>query len=603
MQLEKNTKLIHRVLLLILVINVFTVFNMGAYKSAVSTGDACGLYGYLPAFFIEQDFEFIRELLGSVKDYSGAQSGAFVNKYTSGVAMLQSPFFGVGHLMAKVLGEPQDGYSYPYIVALVFSIQFYVFMGLLLLSKVLKQYFEPSVVVTVLIILALATNLYYFTNLNNQMSHGYLFFLYALLIYATEKWYAAPSWMMAMGIGFSGGLLTIIRPTDILAMVIPVFYGLSNWQSVRLRISVFKKYWLHLLLAVFFFVLASVPQLLYWKTVAGEWIYYSYRDEGFDFTNPHIWAGLTDGKNGWLRYTPIMVFALLGIGFLFKKRTWLWPILFFFPVYIFVIYSWHNWFYINSFGSRPMVGTYALLAFPLGYFVSYAFAKKWSRIGFLVLTIFFLGLNIFQTYQERWGVSRSEYASNAYYWKIFGKTKMDYSMLSTFESNINQPRKTKVLSTIYENRIADTTQTQLDFENYHSPPASMRLNHENAALRMVTKPLGDLGVKSGQYLKISGWFYTEEVVSWWDSAVLLGYIDQNGETTNWRTIWIQNKIAAEKSDFSLWGHQTNVWGEVYFYYLIPKGLAPNDVLHLEVVNGHASTVWIDDLKVEVCERL
>ncbi len=249
------------------------------------------------------------------------------------------------------------------------------------------------------------------------------------MIYATERWYANPNWTMAILIGFRGGMITIIRPTDIWAMVIPIFYGMTDRQAVTSRMTVFKKYWAQLLLAVFFFALASVPQLLYWKTVAGQWLYYSYRNEGFDFSNPHIWGGLTDGKNGWLRYTPIMIFALLGIRFLFKKKTWLWPVILFLPVYIFVVYSWHNWFYINSFGSRPMVGPYALLAFPLGYFVSFAFAKKWSKIVFLVLVVFFSGLNIFQTYQERWGISSTEYASNAYYWKVFGKTKMDYAML------------------------------------------------------------------------------------------------------------------------------------------------------------------------------
>ena len=588
---------------LILIINIFVLFHLSYYKSAVSSGDSAGYYSYLPAYFIEHDFEFIRQIIGQGEDYSGQQTGAFVNKYTCGVAILQSPFFAIAHFAAHISGQPTDGYSPPYILALVASILFYTTLGIVLLSKVLKKYFAPEVVATVLIIIGLATNLFYFTTMNNQMSHGYLFFLYALLIYSTEKWYASPTWKMAIFIGLSAGLITLIRPSDILVLSIPLFYGLTNWNKVKERFSFLRKHWAMILVAILFFALAAVPQLMYWKVVTGDWLYYSYRDEGFDFRHPHIIAGITDGKNGWLRYTPVMLFSLIGIGFLFKKRTWLWPILLFLPLYMFIVYSWHVWFYINSFGSRPMVGPYALLAIPLAYFVQYAFAKKWLKEGILVLVIFFSILNIFQTYQEYWGVSRSEYASDAYYWKIFGKTKMDYSMLATYDSNVNQPRYTHYISTIYENSFNDTAQAHLDFNTFHSPPAALRMNKEFGEITLLSKTVAELGVKPKQYLKISGWFYAEHPVSWWSSALMIGSVIKNGKTTRWRQMWINNKILAEESNFSLRSSHPKEWGEVYFYYKIPSNTNPQDKIQLLIQNGHSTTIIVDDLKVEVSERL
>jgi len=313
--------------------------------------------------------------------------------------------------------------------------------------------------------------------------------------------------------------------------------------------------------------------------------------------------GITDGKNGWLRYTPVMIFSLMGIGFLFKKRTWLWPILLFLPLYMFIVYSWHVWFYINSFGSRPMVGPYALLAIPLAYFVQFTFRNPWVKKGFLGLVLCFAALNIFQTYQEFWGVSRSEYASDAYYWKIFGKTKMDYAMLATYDSNVNQPKYTHHISTVYENSFNDTTQAHLDFSTFHSPPAALWLNKDFGEITLVSKSIEALGAHPGQYLKISGWFYAEHPVSWWNSALMIGTVIKNGQTTRWRQMWINNKILAQKSNFSLWNSHPKEWGKVYFYYKIPSNTKPQDQIKLLIQNGHPTTIIVDDLEVEVCERL
>ncbi len=68
------------------------------------------------------------------------------------------------------------------------------------------------------------------------------------------------------------------------------------------------------------FMLPIFPQLLYWKLVSGNWLFYSYGNEGFDFLHPHIFDGLFCFKNGWLSYTPIMLFGLIGIVLMHKKK-------------------------------------------------------------------------------------------------------------------------------------------------------------------------------------------------------------------------------------------------------------------------------------------
>ena len=80
-------------------------------------------------------------------------------------------------------------------------------------------------------------------------------------------------------------------------------------------------------------------------------------------TNPEIIKGLLGAKNGWFMYTPLMLIACL--AFFVKGMAKDIRIVFFLlvPVYIYIVYAWFNYYYINGFGSRPMIHLYPLLAF------------------------------------------------------------------------------------------------------------------------------------------------------------------------------------------------------------------------------------------------
>ncbi|MEE9438901.1 MAG: hypothetical protein V3V14_07875 [Saprospiraceae bacterium] len=600
---NKSALNITPVLLIILAIFLFVTTNIGRYKTdIIDAGDQAGYYCYLPALFIHQDIGFV-EKISEHKDYYNQNITSKVNKYTSGVAVLQAPFFLGGHLLAKITGAKQDGYSYPYLLAIMIGILFYVTFGLLLLSKVLLKYFDKSTTAIVILAIALATNLFYFTVSNNQMSHGYSFFLLALLIYATDQWYSHQKLKYAILIGISAGIMTLIRPIDILVLSIPVFYNITKISDISTRIKLIKDHWTSYAISVILFAMCAIPQLVYWKLATDSWLYYSYGSEGFDFTNPRIWSGFTAAKNGWLLYTPIMMFSLLGLLFLLKKRRWALPIFLFFPLYVFIVYSWHNWYYINSFGSRPLVGTYALLAIPMAYFVDFCRKYNWSK-WVLYLVFMFLGvLNIFQTYQESWGILKTSTMTYAYYQQSFGKTQMDYPMLSAYETDIIQPYHTTCQEALFVNSIQDSTVNGIVPDKFHSPPYSIRMNKKNKYFNILNKSIGDLKIKEGQYLKISGWFNSEKHVgSKWNSSSIIVSILQNKEEIHWSNLWINNKINADRSNYALKGRVINEWGEVYFYYKIPPGISPNQIVKIYLYNPTNIGMLVDDLKVQICDE-
>lgn len=239
------------------------------------------------------------------------------------------------------------------------------------------------------------------------------------------------------------GLITLIRPTNILILIVFILYDVTSLVSLKEKIKLLWFYKKQLFfIGLFAFVVWS-PQFIYWKYISGNWVYYSFLKEQFYFDNPRIFYGLFSYRKGWLLYTPIMIFALLGIFFLFKfQKKWALPILIFTPLNIYVIYSWWCWWYGGSFGSRPMVDSYALMAIPLATFFSY-FDKKTNYFRSVPLFIMFLtiSLNLFQTQQSRSCLHYDSMTEDAY-WSNF--TTLGWS--NNWESLLKSPDYERALN-------------------------------------------------------------------------------------------------------------------------------------------------------------
>ena len=88
--------------------------------------DAGGYYWYLPSVFIYHDLtgqQFHQEILDEYRptppdDFQYAfqleENGSYIVRYTMGTALLETPFFIMAHAIAKPLGYPNDGFSFPY---------------------------------------------------------------------------------------------------------------------------------------------------------------------------------------------------------------------------------------------------------------------------------------------------------------------------------------------------------------------------------------------------------------------------------------------------------------------------------------------------------
>jgi hypothetical protein len=417
-------------ILLVLVAVVWSDFNVKIWKSPdrVIQWDVIDYYGYLPAAFIYHDItlRFKDHYSGDKKFVFWAKktaTGKYVFKMTMGVSVMVSPFFFAANALAGPLGYNTGGYSLPYRFALVMAGLFYLILGLIFLAKVLRLYFSETVTAFVLVSIALGTNLFWYSTFEPGMSHVYTFFLASVFLWLTILWHKNPRTGKAILLGLVTGLLALIRPINILFIIFFIFYDVKSLPDIRKKCLLFRNKALHLLIMAGFGILVLLPQLVYWKTVSGHWIYYSYGNEGFFFNHPQWLRVLFSFRKGWFVYTPVMIFAVTGIGFLFKKlKPFSVATLLLLFIYLYVVSSWWCWWYGGSLGQRELIDIYPVMAIPLAAMIEWTgrlMKPKRYILGTMIALSVLLGA--FYNVQYHYGAIHWDSMTRAAWVNSFGR--------------------------------------------------------------------------------------------------------------------------------------------------------------------------------------
>lgn len=404
------------------------------FPGNVLSWDVFGAYLHLPANFIYRDpflrdwswIESINEIYNSTPTFYQfwqAETGNQVIKYPLGFSVVYLPFFLIGHNVAYFLDFPVDGFSKPYQWAIVFGHVFYIVAGLILIRKVLLSFFADKIVGLLLIILFAGTNFFFTSTSMVAMPHGHLFFFYALILWFTIKWHEQPTWTASIGLALSLGFAALIRATEIVAILIPLMWLIHDNRTKLKKWDFLKNERKKVLVMFIIYALIGSIQLIYFKLSAGQIFVDAYNNagEGFDFFRPYTWDFLLSFRKGWLIYTPIMIFAVIGFLPMWKKnRNIALAISAFTLINVYLLSSWTCWWYAESFGQRSMVQSYALLLIPLGYFIESVQQKsilQRSVTGFIISS--FIILNLFQTYQLHKGLLHPSRMTMSAYFEHF----------------------------------------------------------------------------------------------------------------------------------------------------------------------------------------
>ncbi len=443
----------------------------------VTIWDAFGYYIYLPAICIYKDVKHLNWLTEIDKKYAvtggnGWQAeklnnGNYVFKYLGGVAILEIPWFALGHFIAKHSKYPADGFSPPYQYALGFGVIFYCILSIFLLRKILRVYFSDTAVAITLVLICLATNFIQYASIDNGQSHGYIFPLYVLVLYTTIKWHQQPKLVWAILTGYVIGLATISRPTEAIMLFIPLMWHTQNKIATGEKWQLVKQHKSHIVFAGIAGITGILPQLIYWKITSGSFLY----DVGskWEFLDPHFRV-LFGWEKGWFIYTPITLFFIIGMFFI-KQLPFRKSVLWFCLLNIYIIIAWDDWRYGGSYSTRALVQCYPVFALPLAAFVEKIQFKKW-RFVIYFLFAYLLFVNLFQIYQYNKAILHYDDMNRRYYSSIYlnpHPLSVDMSLLDSNELLTNE--------TGYHQQILVQTDTNilLHFTNKSLPLANLQL--------------------------------------------------------------------------------------------------------------------------------
>jgi hypothetical protein len=563
-------------------------------SEATLSWDVAGYYLYLPAIFIYKDLKkvsFGEELIMRYQasgDYHQTfpwQNGNRVMKYSAGMAIIYLPFFLSGHAYAFMTNDyPMDGFSLPYQVAVFWGCLLFALWGLWLSRLTLLRHFQDATVAWVLVLIAAGTNFFNYASFDSAMAHSSMFALCAWVIYATQRFFEKPSPKWALAIGAAIGLAALSRPTDIIFALIPVLWGVASFAE---RVKMLLGEWKNVALAALAILAIGSIQLLYWKYVSGQWLVYSYGDQGFNWLGPHFHAQWFSYRKGWFLYTPMMALAIAGLVFLWlKHRTLFWGVLVVWLVHNWIVAAWNIWWYGGGFGQRAMIDIYPVLAFPLAALTEWVQMTKVRMAIFAMLTSLFIWLNVFQTAQAHGlGGFETENMTRAYYWRIFANARnssQDRFLLDTDEGIGLSPKQARqVFFTDFEN-WPDTVATQAEGAHSGKRAAYAAPGREYS----VTVEI-DAKLLTSEWLRARAFFMTpnREGAEWRMTQFMVSF-EQAGKPVKVRMI---------RPSRELW---IGAWKEIGFDTRLPE--ESFDKVRIFLWNtGSEDKLLLDDLTVEL----
>lgn len=407
---------------------VFAFFIVGALLTIliysigltgpVLKSDGEGYYIYLPSFFIHEDLnsqDYMQDKFEAY-DFEGVehtvngqvlnQYGEYFSKYPIGVAILQAPFFVVADVLTQFTGLPRTGFSPIYQIVVGGSALFYFAASLMILLKIFQRYFDRKDYIFPLTALILGTNLLHYVTFDGSFSHIYSFFLFACFYYLYFKVYVEHKWDLSLflSIGLVSGLIVVTRPTNIfLPLIFLAYYFLSRlFYDYRSKL---KEIIYRITLTAIGTFVPLIPQIIYWYANTGNFISYSYGEEGFNFLEPAIVNVLFGSRRGIVWWSPVAFLGILGLIFFLRKtnlrnlssktkqlKDKLHVIIILTSLFtflnLFITSSWWTWYYGGSFGYRPITESFVLLLLPLVllYRTSYRKVIHYLLVFFMITT-------------------------------------------------------------------------------------------------------------------------------------------------------------------------------------------------------------------------
>lgn len=331
-------------LLVIAALYLLGFIGHALYLKKTVYGDGIYYFSWLRTIAIDDDVDFRNDYALFGVTQPPTSSGLPGNKYSVGPALLWFPYY---HLMYTVFRGAGVSFGYQFITGI--SAVLYTLIGLLLLYRLILQYFNRTLSTVSILSIAFTTNLFYYGSLDTVNSHAASFFvtvLFLMIVLQRQHMFLT---------GLFLGIVGLVRMQDLV-------YG------VLLLPHVSRKTFLKIFLGI---VTGLLPQLLAWHSLYGSfWVNpYLTGSEGFRIHPLRMVDVLFAPGNGLFLWTPVTMAACVGLVLKNKQKKF--PHRLFFAIFalqLFIVASWSSFLQGASYSGRMFVSSLPLLAFGLATF-------------------------------------------------------------------------------------------------------------------------------------------------------------------------------------------------------------------------------------------
>jgi len=429
---------------ILILLFIYFVFYVVENKNYTIAFDSFGYYAYLPAIFHLKDVRIknIEPLAERNKKESNSDLSLYqihqpknttnhVIRYPIGLAVSYAPAFLFSYAVCELFGIDHElGFNIVYKKSVFYWSFLFSLLGIFILYRFLHFYFNKNICVIIVGLIVFGTNYLMHSAMDGSgiMSQNYLFTYYALLMYFTHRFYENYRYLYFSIIIALVSLISICRNSEIFCVLIPLLYGITSIKDFKPRLRILLNNRLKFIISLLPGFLIIGIQLVYWKIVTGHFFYDSYQDnpgEKLDIFNPYLMEVAFSFRKGLFIYTPMCILMVWGLWFVYKNfKNWRLSIISFSLINFFIISSWTCWWYSESFGQRAVIPMYSVWALGFAALTNY-FLKftNYKRIIYVFCLVFFLILNLFQTWQVKKGILPVNQLSRDYYLSVFGQCK------------------------------------------------------------------------------------------------------------------------------------------------------------------------------------
>jgi hypothetical protein len=317
---------------------IFSINNYLGNVNETIKADGVGYYDYLPSIFIHHDISrkdkpYVDSLhfynrIDKIGAYTGYKTYK-LDKYPCGTALLISPFFLCTYQTALIWDIKCTGYEYPFQRAVFYAAVFYFFLALLFFRKLLELFHIRKINILFLqLLMALATSVSNYIYYDSSFSHIYSLFAVSAFLYFAKSYFKTENTTHFIWVCLCLALIFLLRNINIIIILFIPFLADSSTNLKEKTIFIFKNP-VKLSLSLLGMSAIIALQCILWHLQTGEFIVYSYTNEGFNFSAPMFTDILFSYQKGLFIYTPILFIGLFGLVRLIYKRhyylvsTWL----------------------------------------------------------------------------------------------------------------------------------------------------------------------------------------------------------------------------------------------------------------------------------------